>query len=250
MSSISVNIDKKIYSNNVCAISNLDFVVEQSEFVAIVGPSGAGKTSLLNIIAGIDTQFAGKVLINGERKIIDKNNQTAIGFMFQDARLLPWMTVQQNIELVLGTKNDDDQSRMLELLQKVGLKDVAAQYPGQLSGGMRRRVSMVRAFVIQPQLLLMDEPFQSLDEPTARGLRSMLFEMWRDARPTILFVTHSLREALVVADRILFLSDKPARIILDYKVQAARPRQLEDEAITVLRTKLIAEHPDLLSGRE
>lgn len=250
MSSISVNIDKKTYPNDVCAISDLRFSIQQGEFVAVVGPSGAGKTSLLNIIAGIDTQYEGQVLIDDDRQLTDKSNQAAIGFMFQDARLLPWMTVEQNIELVLERNNEDCRARMLDLLQKVGLKDARGHYPGQLSGGMKRRVSMVRAFVIQPQLLLMDEPFQSLDEPTAKGLRSMLFDLWQDTRPTILFVTHSLREALVVADRILFLSDKPAKIILDYKVQAAKPRQLEDQVITTLHTKLMAAHPQLLSGRD
>lgn len=250
MSSVSVNIDTKIYSNDVCAIRDLNFNLLQGEFVAVVGPSGAGKTSLLNIIAGIDTQFAGQVRIDREGKFAGDSNQATIGFMFQDARLLPWLSVQQNIELVLDNNKQEDHSRMRDLLHKVGLEGVGEQYPGQLSGGMKRRVSMVRAFVIQPHLLLMDEPFQSLDEPTAKDLRSMLFDLWQDIRPTILFVTHNLREALVVADRILFLSDKPAKIILDYKVEAARPRQLEDEVTTALHAKLMAEFPELLSGRE
>lgn len=244
MTSLSINIDKKVYSNGTWAIADMLFSVQSGELLAIVGPSGSGKTTLLNIVAGIDPQFEGELLLNGQ----DSATKPGISFMFQDARLLPWLTVQQNIELVLDKNNRKMHSRMTQLLKKVGLQDVRHSYPAQLSGGMKRRVSMVRAFVTQPQLLLMDEPFQSVDEPTANELRAMLLELWQQTKPTILFVTHSLREALSVADRIIFLTDSPAKVILDYMVDACRPRQLEGDRITALHSQLLSRYPCLLSG--
>ena len=243
MSSLILDIDSKVYANGTCAISGLHTTAEQGEFVAIVGPSGTGKTTLLNIIAGIDSEFSGNV-------VFDENisNGKNISFMFQDSRLLPWLTVQKNIELVLKKNTSQKQTRISELLQKVGLNGIAERYPNQLSGGMKRRVSMVRAFVNQPQLLLMDEPFQSLDAPTAQELRAMLLELWEETNCTVILVTHSLREALTMADRVVFLSSCPASVILDYKINLPRPRQLEDESVTTLHAKLLTQYPRLLSG--
>lgn len=243
MSSLVIDIDRKVYGNGTCAISGLHITAEQGEFVAIVGPSGTGKTTLLNIIAGIDTEFSGKMVF--DEKVSDDKS---ISFMFQDSRLLPWLTVQQNIELVLNENTAQKQARISELLQKVGLNGIAESYPNQLSGGMKRRVSMVRAFVNQPQLLLMDEPFQSLDAPTAQELRAMLLELWEETKCTVILVTHSLREALTMADRVAFLSSCPASVILDYEINLPRPRQLEDDSVTTLHTKLLTQHPKLLSG--
>ena len=244
MTSVSIKIDKKNYNNETCAISDMLFSAESGEFIAIVGPSGTGKTTLLNIVAGIDQQYDGKVILNTQNSITKPN----ISFMFQDSRLLPWQTVKQNIELVLDENTPEIQSRIIQLLKKVGLQEVGNKFPAQLSGGMKRRVSMVRAFINQPQLLLMDEPFQSLDEPTANELRVMLLDLWHQTKPTILFVTHSLREALSVADRIIFLSASPARVILDYSVDAIRPRQLEGNLISTLHSQLLNKYPCLLSG--
>ncbi|MCK5667341.1 MAG: ATP-binding cassette domain-containing protein, partial [Thiotrichaceae bacterium] len=173
MTSVSIKIDKKNYNNETCAISDMLFSAESGEFIAIVGPSGTGKTTLLNIVAGIDQQYDGKVILNTQNSITKPN----ISFMFQDSRLLPWQTVKQNIELVLDENTPEIQSRIIQLLKKVGLQEVGNKFPAQLSGGMKRRVSMVRAFINQPQLLLMDEPFQSLDEPTANELRVMLLDL-------------------------------------------------------------------------
>lgn len=244
MTSISVNIDHKIYRNGTRAITDMFFSAETGELVAIVGPSGTGKTTLLNIVAGLDPQFSGNVMLGKHSSVADSN----ISFMFQDSRLLPWLTVQQNIELVLDSDDEQTHSRLKQLLKQVGLLEIRHSYPMQLSGGMKRRVSMVRAFVNQPELLLMDEPFQSLDEPTANELREMLLDLWQQTKPTILFVTHSLREALSVADRILFMSGSPAQVILDYKVDASRPRQIEGESISALHAELLEQYPRLLSG--
>lgn len=166
---------------------------------------------------------------------------------------MPWLTVKQNIQMVMNVAGGQNISAarmgdLLKLLEKVGLKDFADNYPGQLSGGMKRRASLVRAFINHPPLLLMDEPFQSLDAPTANVLRQILTELWMDTKPMVLFVTHTLREALALADRVLFLSNRPSRVVLEHSVDIIRPRQLEDNAINELHAQLLHQHPHLLSG--
>lgn len=239
---LAINISNKTYSDGTCAIAGMQFDAQQGEFIAIIGPSGTGKTTMLNIVAGIDQNYQGSILLNDK-----KTSDVDIGFMFQEARLMPWMTVRQNIELIL--KEDIEPAGITVLLEKVGLSGFVDSFPNQLSGGMKRRVSMVRAFINQPQLLLMDEPFQSLDEPTANTLRSSLLELWSDTKPVVLFVTHSLREALAIADRVIFLSDRPSHIIKDLAINLPRPRQLEDQAISALHAQLHNEFPELLSGK-
>ena len=244
MSALSIDIREKVFANGLCAIRDLQFTTHDQQFTAIVGPSGAGKSTLLNLIAGLDRDFSGSLARSDE--------QPPLGFMFQEARLLPWLTVQQNIELVISGLPSSQQpgalARIPTLLDEVGLQGMSGLFPGQLSIGMQRRVSLVRAFVIRPGLLLMDEPFQSLDEPTAEQLRELLLKLWNETRTSVLFVTHNLREALALADRILFLSARPARVILDYKVHGERPRTLHDPAVNRLHDELVQQHPELLSG--
>lgn len=240
--SLLVDIKQKVYNNGTCTIEGMGFTAEQGEFIAIIGPSGTGKTTMLNIVAGLDQAFTGSVLLNGTTSL-----SADIGFMFQDARLMPWLTVRQNIELVL--KGGVGANSITTLLNKVGLGDFIDSYPNQLSGGMKRRVSMVRAFINQPQLLLMDEPFQSLDEPTANTLRRGLLDLWSETKPIVLFVTHSLREALAIADRVIFLSDRPSHVIKDLHIDLPRPRELESESISQLHAQLHADFPALLSGK-
>lgn len=249
LSILKVDISKKIYSNGTCAIDALTFSAKQGEFVAIVGPSGSGKTTLLNIIAGIDQQVEGNVSLN-EQQVIPamKGYHPEIGFMFQESRLMPWLTVRQNIEMVMNNEAKPIKPSLSELLGQVGLSEFADYYPKQLSGGMKRRASLVRAFINKPPLLLMDEPFQSLDEPTANILRQILLDLWTDTKPTVLFVTHTLREALALADRVIFLSDRPSQVIMEYEVNIPRPRKLEDSAINELHGQLLNDYPQLLSG--
>jgi NitT/TauT family transport system ATP-binding protein len=237
MNTLTVTIAAKRYPNGTCAIQNLSFSAKPGEFVAIVGPSGAGKTTLLKIISGLDTDFDGKLQLA---------QQARVGFMFQEPRLMPWLTVAQNLALVDKSATG---TRLAEALERVGLKDCATLFPKQLSGGMQRRVALLRAFLIAPQLLLMDEPFQSLDGPTAEQLRAQLLTLWQATRPTVLFVTHSLPEALSLADRVLFLSAGPSRIALDFAVEAPRPRGLDGPAVQRLSQQLLADYPDLLKGR-
>ena len=233
---LSVQISAKRFANGRCAIQDLAFQARPGEFVAIVGPSGAGKTTLLKIISGLERSFEGSVQLP---------EQAQLGFMFQEARLMPWLTVQQNLALVDKTA---DGARLTDLLQQVGLKDCAALFPKQLSGGMQRRVALLRAFANAPQLLLMDEPFQSLDAPTAEQLRTHLLELWQRSQATVLFVTHNLTEALALADRVLFLSEGPARVALDYVVDLPRPRSVDSAAVQALAQQLQQHYPNLLKG--
>jgi NitT/TauT family transport system ATP-binding protein len=236
MNTLTVTIASKRYPNGRVAIQNLSFTARPGEFVAIVGPSGAGKTTLLKIISGLDTAYEGQVQLA---------SQARVGFMFQEPRLMPWLTVAQNLALVDQSASG---ARLEEALNSVGLKDCAGLYPKQMSGGMQRRVALLRAFLVAPQLLLMDEPFQSLDQPTADQLRAQLLTLWQGSRPTVLFVTHSLNEALSLADRVLFLTPGPSRIALDFAIEVARPRGLDSPAVQQLAQQLLADYPDLLKG--
>jgi len=242
MSLVSVNLQDKTFANGVQTVRDVQFTVQPGEFVALVGPSGTGKTTLLNMIAGLETDFAGSI----------QAPRNALSYMFQEPRLMPWLTVENNIRLVLDApplQMDAERfARMAKLLNQLGLTGFRAAFPKQLSGGLKRRVALVRAFVTQPALLLMDEPFQSLDEPTAQDLRQLLMQLWADTRPTVLFVTHSLNEALQLADRILFFSARPAQVILDYAVPLARPRSAVTSDLQILQNQLLQQYPQLLSG--
>lgn len=247
MKALKVTIHQKIFPNDVCAIRNLHFSAEQGEFLAIVGPSGAGKTTLLNIVAGLDQDIDGEVKVNTDHHPDKQALPGRIGFMFQDSRLMPWLTAIENIQLVLD-KRESSLDFARTLLKKVGLNEFEQAYPGQLSGGMQRRVALARAFAFQPQLLLMDEPFQSLDSPTADQLRSLLLDFWQHSGSSVLFVTHNLREALAMADRILFFSSRPACVVNEISIALPRPRQLDSPEVSALYERLLREHPQLLSG--
>jgi NitT/TauT family transport system ATP-binding protein len=247
MTLLTVDIQKKTYANGCCAIEGLKFEAQSGEFVAIVGPSGAGKTSLLNLIAGLDQSLEGHITLRSAQQ---KSGPIKTSFMFQEPRLMPWLTVQQNLQLVLTpAQRKQPISVLQEALALVGLADCEALFPSQLSGGMQRRVALLRAFIIEPDLLLMDEPFQSLDAPTAQQLRLLLQDLWQRTCPTVLFVTHSLREAISLADRILFLSGQPSKVILDLPVSLPHPRRVEDAVVQTLHASLLDQYPQLLAGQ-
>lgn len=224
------------------AIADLRLTVAAEEFVCLVGPSGCGKSTLLNIINGLDADFDGKVQFVREEP---QSRNAVIATMFQSPRLMPWLTVLENVLLVLDDSSPA-RARADALLNEMGLGDFFHAFPNQLSGGMQRRVALARAFAVDPTLLLMDEPFVSLDAPTATLLRDMLISTWQLRRAGVLFVTHDLNEALGLADRIVFLSGAPARVVLEWPISTKRPRDFE--SVMRLRTRILDEHPELLAG--
>jgi ABC-type nitrate/sulfonate/bicarbonate transport system ATPase subunit len=244
---IQIDISSKTYQQDyqqspLIVLSDIQFGVKSGEFCCVVGPSGCGKTTLLNLISGLDKDFEGLVAIDGGAPSAGPTP----GYMFQSSRLMPWLTVRENVELV--QVGDEPESKVLDLLREIGLEDFVDVYPKHLSGGMRRRVALARAIIKEPSLLLLDEPFLSLDAPVANRLRRLLIEVCGRRSSTVLFVTHDLREALFLADRILFISSRPGRIVLDHVIDIPRPRAPEGEAIEMLRLDLLKRHPQLLSG--
>ncbi|ASJ70233.1 ABC transporter ATP-binding protein [Granulosicoccus antarcticus] len=200
------------------AVGALDFSLPANSFTCIVGPSGCGKTTTLRMILGLDKQYDGSIHLPGNGPI---------AAVFQEPRLLPWRTVEQNIRLVLPESRQNDS--LDELLVNLGLEDLRGFYPNQLSLGLARRVALARAFVLRPQLLVLDEPFVSLDEPTAVRLRTLLLDLWQLRPTTILMVTHNAEEAASLADRILVFSKRPAQILRSIDIDT--PRQQRDRPV-------------------
>ena len=233
MTEVCIRIDDKTYKNAPQpTIYQFDLTIHAHEFVCLVGSSGCGKTTLLNCLAGLDTQFSGRISVE------PKHASPKIGYVFQNPRLLPWRTVRENIELVLP---DADVDTLLEFMQ---LKKVEHEYPERLSLGMNRRVAIIRAFAVNPDLLLLDEPFVSLDPPTARDVRTLLLQLWQQRPHTVLFVTHDLREAIALADRLIFLKANPMTVLRD--IQVSIPREQRDEtAIEAFRRQLLTDYSDI-----
>ncbi len=216
-------------------MENLRLSLGFGEFAAVFGPSGCGKTTLLNIVAGLDPDFQGSVRLAPA----GRDGNPVIGYVFQNPRLLPWRTVEENLRLVLPSHPGSGDG-VGEILDAVGLADARHIYPNRLSVGMARRVALARAFVIEPELLLMDEPFVSIDAAAANRLRRLLLSML-DRRPTtVLFVTHDLREAISLADRIVILSGPPAGIVADVLVDIPRDQRTGD-TVERFRAKLLNE---------
>jgi NitT/TauT family transport system ATP-binding protein len=190
-------------------LRNIHLAIQPRSFVVVTGPSGCGKSTLLNIVAGLDQDYEGSVAFAA--------GEARLGFVFQSPRLLPWRTVEENIALVLP-KGDPRAALIPELIQRVGLEEAAHAYPERISLGMQRRAALARAFVVEPDILLMDEPFVSLDDPTAQGLRQLLIELWTRRPTTVLFVTHDRFEAVMLATRILRMAGGSATIVEDVAV--------------------------------
>lgn len=232
---LKVDIKNKSFKNKII-LEDVNFTVNNSEIVSIIGPSGCGKTTLLRIIASLEDEYTGNVSFK------NKNSIENLGFIFQDSRLLPWLSVKENILLVQKNKNE---KKIEELLSEVGLKEYMNSYIKELSGGMKRRVSIVRAFINSPEVLLLDEPFISLDYPTAQTLRKLFFKFFSDYSPIGLFVTHDLDEALAISNRILFLSSSPSKIIYEYLNEASFDKNI----IAKKRNNILEEFPEILSGK-
>ncbi|MDO9423173.1 MAG: ABC transporter ATP-binding protein [Methylobacter sp.] len=238
MTDIRIHIHNKTYPAAAGpSIVDLKLSLNSEEFICLVGPSGCGKTTLLNIIAGLDNDYDGEILVG------QQHAHPKIGYVFQNPRLLPWRTVRENIELTLDKHQAPDViDAMLEAMQ---LTAAQHSYPEHLSLGMSRRVAIIRAFAIDPEVLLMDEPFVSLDAPTARQVRELLLDLWQQRPHTILFVTHDLREAIALADRLIFLSAAPMQVVSEIIVPIPRNERGNELAIESFRQQLLKNHPEI-----
>jgi NitT/TauT family transport system ATP-binding protein len=208
------------------AVEGIDMEIEERRFISIVGPSGCGKSTILNIAAGLDPPTSGTIEIFGEPL---RGINARAGYMFQYDALLPWKTVLDNVLLGPTFRNRASRERAREWLKRVGLEGFENYFPYQLSGGMRKRVAMAQNWIINPDILLMDEPFSALDVHTRHKMESELLELWSAERDTVIFVTHDLEEAVALADRVVVLSAGPAsHVIGSYEVPLSRPRELLD----------------------
>ena len=209
------------------ALRGIDLAVERGEFIAVVGPSGCGKTTFLRIVAGLEHATAGDVLLDG---CVVREPGTDRGFVFQNDSLLPWRTVLANAIIgreVAGSIGPADRNRTMELLKLVGLEGFEHYHPRQLSGGMRQRVNLARALAIDPEILLMDEPFAALDAQTREIMQAELLRIWERGHKTVLFVTHQIDEAVFLSDRVLVFARRPGRLLAEVKIALPRPRDLE-----------------------
>ena len=196
-------------------IDTVSFSVESGEFVCLLGPNGCGKTTLLRIVGGIEPASRGQVLLDGEPVVADRRHQRHVGIVFQEDRLLPWLSLRDNVALVLkplGLDAPARQARAARYLQLAGLQGFEDYYPGRVSGGMRQRAAIARALAIEPDVLLMDEPFAALDAQNRRIMQQEVRRIWGETRRTILFVTHSIEEAVAIGTTLIMLSARPSRI--------------------------------------
>ena len=218
----------KAYDNGVVALGPIDLAVRRGEFVSLLGPSGCGKSTALRLIAGLSTATSGKVQV--ARPAVTENGRHPIGFVFQEPTLMPWTTVRENVRLPLKlarVASSQATARVDEALAQVGLAEFADAYPRELSGGMKMRVSLARALVTDPDILLMDEPFAALDEITRFRLNNDLLALWRSLHKTVIFVTHSVFESVYLSQRVLVMTPRPGRIAAEIAIEAAEPRSEE-----------------------
>lgn len=229
------------------ALADVSLDVAPGEFVCLIGPSGCGKSTLLNIVAGLDRPDGGEILMDG-RPVAEPGPDRAV--LFQEPALFPWMSVVGNVEFALRFSDGDRTSRhhrALHWLEKVGLARFAGAQPHELSPGMRQRAALARALACQPQVLLADEPFGALDAQSREILQRELQSVWLEVRNTFIFVTHNVREAVFLADRVVLLSARPGRPVAEHRISSPRPRAFED----VLLAKVVVDiHDHLLKEVE
>lgn len=221
-------------------LDDISLDVPVGSFTTIMGPSGCGKSTTLNVLAGIEAPDAGEIRRNGA---VVEPGDYHFSYVFQDPRLLNWRTVEQNLRFALKAHDvpaSEHDERITAWLEKVGLGGEEHNYPLRLSGGMRQRVGLCRAMVVDPEILLMDEPFSALDELTARELRRDLLDIWAEQQKTVLFVTHDISEAVYLSDRILFM-DADGHIFHEADVDVPRPREFEDPALQEVESELTRE---------
>lgn len=251
---------KKRYKRNdkaeLLVLNGINLQIKLGEFLAIIGKSGCGKSTLLNIIGGLDHNYEGQVLVKGEHisKTLSRQprpeTNASVGFVFQQPRLLPWKTVEDNIKYVLkdsGISLAQWDEVIEENLAMVGIKEFGKAYPSQLSGGMCARAALARALSINADILLMDEPFSSLDEITARGLRQDVLTLWRKKRMTTIFVTHDISEAVFLAQRVVILTPRPARIFSEVRIMNLDEDGIEEKEL-LAKERLVTQELEQACG--
>lgn len=238
-----VNVSKtfKLGVDHLNVLDNINFEVHLGELVCILGSSGCGKTTLLRLIAGLERVTAGEILLKGETI---SNPGPSRGMVFQEPRLFPWLTVEENIAFGLKgrVKRSIRQSTVLELLNLVGLKDFAKALPCQLSGGMAQKVALARSLASSPELLLLDEPFSSLDIQTRTCLQTELLHLWKQTNKTCLHVTHDIEEAILLGQRVIIMQKSPGKIAEIIEVPFPYPRRLEDTDFIKLKTRILSSY--------
>lgn len=210
--------------SRVRSLQDINFEVNDGEIMAILGPSGCGKTTLLRIIAGLEQSSNGDVLLDGEKV---ERPSSQFGMVFQEHALLPWLSVRRNVSIGLemrGIRQEETRGKAMQYLSMVGLQDSAERYPHELSGGMRQRVAVARALTLEPKLLLMDEPFSALDFQTRRQIQQDILQVHERTGKAIIMVTHSIEEAVYLADRLVLLSSRPGMVREVLKIDLDRPR--------------------------
>jgi NitT/TauT family transport system ATP-binding protein len=215
----------KVYDNGVLALGPLDLEVSKGEFVSLLGPSGCGKSTALRLIAGLNAPTSGTLSVSQPQR--GARRRHSIGFVFQEPTLMPWTSVRENVGLPLKLAHlspAEAATRVDEALTQVGLSEFAEAFPRELSGGMKMRVSLARALVTDPDILLMDEPFAALDEITRFRLNNDLLALWRDLRKTVIFVTHSVFESVYLSQRVIVMTSRPGRIGNEFRIEAPEPR--------------------------
>jgi len=211
----------------VIALQDIDLTVAEREFVAILGPSGCGKSTLLNMVAGFDQPTRGSVKVAGEEVAAPAPSR---GVVFQEPALFPWLSVMDNVVFgpkTLGQAAASYRARAAQIIEQIGLSGFEASYPAELSGGMRQRVGIARVLILEPKVLLMDEPFGSLDAQTRTLMQELLLALWERHQQTVLFVTHDIEEAVLLADRVCVMTSRPGRIKKSIEVRMPRPRSIE-----------------------
>jgi sulfonate transport system ATP-binding protein len=246
------DLDKQFLTGKgiVHALRDINLNIKEGEFVTVIGPSGCGKSTLLRIIAGLDKAYSGFVGLNGEQITgpgIDK------GFVFQEHRLFPWLTVEKNIAADLSLRDKEVRERVDNLIELVKLKGFEKSYPRELSGGMAQRVSIARALLRNPKVLLLDEPFGALDAFTRSHMQEVLLDIWRTNQTTMVFVTHDIDEAIFLANRVVILKPRPGEISSIVPVNLSHPRKKASTEFQNLRLHILsqfesAEHSVLTDG--
>jgi NitT/TauT family transport system ATP-binding protein len=243
--SIALNGVFRSYANSrgsfTPALQNIDLEIEQGEFVCIVGPSGCGKSTLLHLLAGLDRPTTGEITVDGSP--VNGPGTDRI-LLFQELGLFPWLTVRQNVEFGLkmaGVSKNERKERARIFLRMVHLSHFEDHYIHQLSGGMKQRVALARSLALRPKILLMDEPFAALDAQTRDMLHDELERIWKDTSPTIVFVTHNVREAVRLGDRVLLMSFRPGRIKTQFQIDLKRPRHVEDSDVAFLSKEILGQ---------